>query len=321
MREELQFLWYSAVIPTITAALVAAPLLRFLPQSVAGRCSLAIAAAVAFFVGYALLPDWAPLVPARHWHWLPHLAVTGAVIGCLSVLVPLPAWGKYLLYLLLGLIGASQLVPTWDNLQPGRTVLIPLLAAYIALISLLLVLLPARLRGRLFVFLLAATAANTAAIVGAEAALKIGQTAFVLAPALFGCWLAILLAHRNGPKESPLNEEMLGLATAALIPLYTLLTGGSAFVGAMETTEPAYILLLIPAAPVLLWPFAFRPLDRLAGVPAAIANTLTVAIVPLAVIAWILMSSEPDEWGQLPEVTTIEASAGSESVGARNSQS
>ncbi|WP_425616542.1 hypothetical protein NA78x_000190 [Anatilimnocola sp. NA78] len=300
MTDELQFVLFSAVIPTITALFVALPLLRFAPQSVAGRCSLAIATAGAFFVGYVLLPDWAPLVPARHWHWLPHLAISGAVVGCLSVLVPLPAWGKYLLYLLLGLLGASQLVPQWDDLEPGRSVMIPLLAAYTALVSLLLALLPTRLRGKLFVVLLAATVMCSVPIIAVEGSLMMAQTAFLLVPSLIGCWLAMVLANR-GKAQEPLSEESLGLATAGLIPVYALLSIGGAFVGAIEATERNYVLLLVPASPLVLWLFAFGPLARLVGWPAVIAKTIAVAVIPLAIIGYVLATAllapeSTDEW-------------------------
>ena len=35
--------------------------------------------AAGFFVGYALLPDWAPLTPRLYWHWLPYVACATAI--------------------------------------------------------------------------------------------------------------------------------------------------------------------------------------------------------------------------------------------------
>jgi hypothetical protein len=78
MWELSQALVYTGIAPLL-AAVAAAWIGRWLmPQALAERYGLGIALAAGFFSGYWLLPnDWAPLVPARHWHWLAYLPAAG----------------------------------------------------------------------------------------------------------------------------------------------------------------------------------------------------------------------------------------------------
>ncbi|QDU31159.1 hypothetical protein ETAA8_63120 [Anatilimnocola aggregata] len=303
MLELLEFLLYSAVIPAITAVIVAITLRRLLPTTIGAGCSFAVGVAAGFFVGYALLPEWAPLVPERHWQWLPHLAFSAAFVGCVIGAGRWPAWSSGLLYCALGLLTAWLIVPSW--VQPTRLGMIPLVTAYIAGISLFLVMLPARLRGRLFLFLLAACAASTALVVFIEVA-KYGQVAVIVAPAIVACWVALLLQARLWPQPEANATESLAWATAALIPVYVLIAGGSAFVGAIEPTRPVYWLLAVPAAPLALWLFVVGPLARLTGIQAVLAQTFAVAVIPLVVVGISAMNAmatpvdSANEWSSSP---------------------
>jgi hypothetical protein len=304
------------VIPAIVALVVSLGWRRLLRASVAADAALAVGGAAGFFIGYVLLPDWAALAPVRHWHWLPYLALVVTVAGGITVAVRSPLWGSGLLMFLLGAITAWMLVPTW--VHTGRTTTIPLFAGYLGIVACLLLLLPARLRGRHFVLLLTTTLLAAALVVTVEVSLMYGEVAGVAMAVMAGLWGALIWFVRTnrtaartattaGAKPAkpaaplaPLTDEGWSRLTLAIIPLYVLLAGGISFVGAIEPSQPVYAFLLIPAAPLALWLFTLAPLRGLAGWQAIVAQTVAVAIIPLAVLGWILFNHEPNEWGQTP---------------------
>lgn len=312
MLADLTKLGTIVVIPAIVALVVSLGWRRLLHATVLADAALAVGGGVGFFVGYVLLPDWAALTPARHWHWLPYLAIAITVTSAIFAAVRSPIWGHALLMIVLGGVAAWLLVPTWNSLRPT---LMPLVAAYLAAIAILLMLLPARLRGRNFLALLTATLLATALGVAVEVSLMYGEVAGVAMGIMAGLWGALFLllrynrnqsaANQNAgqPKasaaESPRGDTEISWTrlTLAIIPLYALLAGGIAFIGAIEPSTPVYPFLLIPAAPLALWLFVFAPFSRCSGLGAIVAQTFAVALIPLAVIGWIIWHGEPDEWG------------------------
>jgi len=274
------------LIPAVTAAVVALALRRWLPGH-AARYALPIAIAVGFCAGCFLFPDRLPLVPERHWQWLPYLAVVAAVIGGLSAADSLRWYDGLFLYLVAGIIAAWLLVPHYPDLKQARPWSILFVTVYLAGLSGLLALLPERLRDRLFFVLLTLSAFATAVLVTSEISLRIGTLALRGPIAMLGCQLLPRAFMKNaGPRE-----------ILALIPLFALLAGGSAFAGAIELPEPRWLLLVAPAAPLMLWLFAGGPLARLPGKTAITAQLAAVLIVPLALVLWLWLQSKPDEWG------------------------
>jgi hypothetical protein len=254
------------------------------------RYSLVLPLAIAFLVAYAFHPDQLPLVPDRHWQWLGYLALGTAMLAGLSALREAQWWERALAMAPVMFVAAWQIVPTWETLRPTRPLMIPLVAAYLWLLYLLSSLLPARLRGRAMVFQLACLLLAVAGYVTPEVSVKIGLSLLPAAAAAGGVWLASLWSFRK-------DEEQLPLSVTALLPVFVVLAGGGAFVGAIELPEPRYLLLLIPASPLLLWLFAAGPLANLAGTKAVVAQTLIVAAIPVAVFAWTLLKPEPvDEY-------------------------
>jgi hypothetical protein len=105
------------------------------------------------------------------------------------------------------------------------------------------------------------------------------------------------------------NELPWPLLTAALIPVYVVLCGGSAFVAAIEPIPTKYLLLLAPAAPLLLWLFAWGPLAKLKGPAAIVAQCIVVMIIPACLLASSLLQAEPvAEWSGHPSTFSIVAS-------------
>jgi hypothetical protein len=120
--------------------------------------------------------------------------------------------------------------------------------------------LPDRLLGRLFLVHLTLVAMAVAVLLAAAVSLKYGQIAGIAAAALAGCGAAAFLAKRPP-------------ATRGLIPAFAVLVGGAAFVGCIEPQPPLARMLLAPAAPLVLWPFASGPLGRIDGKKVGLAQT------------------------------------------------
>jgi len=276
------------------AALVSAAvgwLLGFvLPRELSERYRLGAALVVGFIVGNWLLTDGAPLVPSRHWHWLPHLAAGAAVIGGLTLAGGM-SWPERILgYALLTIVAAWLLVPDWEELQPPRAYLIGLLAGYFTVLASLLTALPARLQAATFAALLTAAATAVALLITAEVSMTYGLPAAIAAAALAGCFVASLLTRsaskgRISTRSVSEGNPSPALATPlrGLIPVYAVLAGGLAFVGTIEPAPPMWTIMVAPAAPLALWLFAAGPLARLRGWPAIAAQAAAVA-VPLVIV-------------------------------------
>jgi hypothetical protein len=283
----------TAVIP-FTAAVAAAWIVRSLvPAEISKRYVLGFALAAGFFAGYWFLPD-AALVPSKHWHWLPYLAAV-ALVGGLTSASDASWTARLLAYGAVAVVAAWKLVPHWGDLQPPWHYAVPLLAGYFLLLSVLLVALPDRLLGPLFVSLLCVSAGATALLITIGFSLKYGQVAAIAAAALVGCLMATLLPKlTRRASEGP--SEWLDPSIRGLVPVFAILVGGLAFVGTIDPSPPMPVMLVAPAAPLMLWLFAAGPLARLNGPPAIAAQTAAV-LLPLALaIAWVVVSGEKDLW-------------------------
>jgi len=287
MRSELEFALYSVLAPAAAAFAVARLLPRVLPAQAAARYGLAAGAATAFVVGYLLLPNWAAIVPARHWQWLLYLAPAAAAIGAASLAGGALAWERWLLYGLLAVVAAWQLVPTWSTLQPPRSAIIPLLAAYLFSLMALLAALPERLLGRLFVGLLTASAITLGLLIAIGVSLKFGRVGAVAAAALAGGWAHVCFRSARSLSDA----GSLSTTARGLIPLFAVLTGGLAFVGAIEPQPKLYGLFLAPAAPLALWLFAAGPLSRIADVKAIALQSAAVLTVLATALVWVVVGS------------------------------
>jgi hypothetical protein len=283
----LQAIW-RLVIP----ALVAGGLAIYLGRSSSyfvRRYAFAVPVAVGFVLGHWLNPDRLPLVPDRHWQWLPYLTLLVASVGGFSR--PERYWGERAAEIaLLGftVVAAVWLVPTWESLQPPWPVMILLLCVYLFVLPRLMLTwpYPAFFRNRRLLFLTTGVLFATVAYIAIEVSLKIGGSLVPAVAAMSGVCLASLWLKRD-------NEIGFQFEIAGLIPVFALIAGGGAFVGAIELPEPRYLLLFIPASPLMLWLFAFGPLAKFKGSTAIIAQTIAVAIVPIAIFAWTLLQPEP----------------------------
>jgi hypothetical protein len=257
-------------------------LLRALPARLAERLALPVAVAAGFCAGYWLLGEWGELLPKRHREWLPWLAILAATAGRSTA----SSYVSWFVWAVLAALSAWVLVPTWDTLWPSRLVAVPLLAAYLLLLMVLLATLPDRLVGRLFGFLLTAAGVTVGLQIAIGVSVKIGLVALAAAAALGGCAVAACL--RRGESQSA--ESPRASASLSLIPAFAVLIGGLAFLGAIEPQEPLPIILLAPAAPLMLWFFATGPLAKLQGWQAAMLQFMAVAL-PLGIALAVIVAT------------------------------
>ena len=273
----IEILGFGGILPATVSIATVFLLRRVSPRNVSGRYAAAVGFALAFFVGYVLLPSPAALVPARHWHWLPYLGIGAAIIGPVGLATGVSKPESWLLHFLLAIVAAWLLVPTWSSLQPPRSVYIPILIGYFFLLTAFLTPLPARLPGRLFPTLLFVVSACVATLIAAFVSVSYGRIAGVAAAATFGSLVTSGLHN---------DDENTGL-----LPAYVVVVGGAAFVGCVEPQPPLIGILCLPATPLALWVFMLRPLNRLEGVAASAARTTTV-LVPLAIaVIWVVISA------------------------------
>jgi hypothetical protein len=270
-----------------------------LPRQLAERYRLSVALVVGFFVGNWLLPDSTPLVPIKHWHWLPYLAAGAAAIGGLTLGGGVWWPERLVAYALLAVVTAWLLVPHWEELAPSRPYLIGLLAAYFTVLASLLAAMPARLLGATLAAPFTVSSIAVALLITMEVSMMYGQLAAMAPASLAGCLVATLLTRSVSEGPIPtrsVSEEssLLPLATAlrGLIPVYAVLVGGLAFVGTIEPAPPLWPIMLAPAAPLMLWLFAASPLARLKGWPAVATQTAAVLVPLILLIVWVALLGE-----------------------------
>ena len=97
------------------------------------------------------------------------------------------------------------------------------------------------------------------------------------AGALAGCGVAALFLRETPDWRS-------------LVLPYAFVAMGYAYTGAVYPTEPQWLLLLVPAAPLALWFCSVGPLARLTGVRATLVQAAFV-IVPLIIIAALVRAT------------------------------
>jgi hypothetical protein len=283
MSPWIEFTVYSVAAPAATALAVAWLLRLVAPATLSDRYALPLGLAAGFFVGYWLLPDWAPLLPLKHWHWLPWLG-GAAVLAAICFAEGVTIAERLVLFAALAMLAAWKLVPLWPHLSPPRIYLVPLLGAYLFLLMALLTALPDRLLGRTTFGLLLAAAVSSALLIAIGVSARTGRVAAIAAAAAAGGLVATLIT-----KHSPRN-------TRSLLPIYTVLVGGAAYAGVMEYTPPHPLPLLPPAAPLVLWMFAWGPLARLSPRWSVVMQWSVVLCMLFAAIAWVAITERSDAY-------------------------
>src|SRR5690242_14769574 len=134
MNAAIELLGYGAAIPAAISLAVIWLARKFLSPNAAPRYAAAVAMSAAFFLGSAMYLAGECLVPSRHWHWLVYLGMAASVIGPVALASGVHAAERWLLVLLLSIVAACLLVPTWSSLQQTRLALVIILASYLFLL-------------------------------------------------------------------------------------------------------------------------------------------------------------------------------------------
>ena len=284
MREILE-LASLLIIPAATAGAVAM-VIRYLHSRSAAPFQWGLAIAASFLAGCLIFPDRLPLVPDKHWHWLPYVGLIAAFLGGLSAGSRLS--NRLILYVLIGGIAAWPLLPNYADLKPAKIVLAPLLAGYFVVIAGLLSMLPERLRGRSLMGYLTLAGVLTSALIVSESSMRIGLLSLRIPAAMACCAVLSWLLK-------PALKADAEIAVLGMIPVYAILAGGSAFVGAVEL--PKWLLL---------WLFAWGPLARLQGKTAIAAQMAVIVLIPIILLAWWNWPGEAaDEWSYVIEALSV----------------
>jgi hypothetical protein len=253
----------------------------FLHSGAAERYSAAVAFAVGYCTGFILLGWPNDLLPARHWHWTLYLAPAAALLGPIAASKGLALPERWLLLLIGSLAAAWVLVPHWTDLQPPRSVWVPLLAAYVFLLAALLEHPLEKLPAPRMLFVLGVSAMFIAFVAAAFInVMTYAQFAASAGAALVGCSAAARFSNA---------ESLRGIGLA-----YAVIVGGWAFILCTHPQPPNPGILLAPAAPLVMWLFVRGPLAKLRGWT-AIGVQIALVVVILALSgALVVMKAGPE---------------------------
>jgi MFS family permease len=281
MKLALEILVWGGAIPAAVALVLAAVAHRAAPAA-ARRYGASLAAGCAFFVGYVLLPEWAPLVPARHWHWLPYIAIIAAFASPLARAPGLHWIEGCLLHLLTGLVAAWLVVPTWADLVPPRPTSVALVTGGIFLLTACLEPLAAKERSAFFAGHLAAAAAVGAGCLAYFQSATFGQLAGIASAALAGTCAAACLTR--------------GVQVQGLAGVYSVAVGGCLYTGAVTPKPPMVGFLLLAAAPLGLWTGRLPQVARRSPLTSAAVQSAAVLVVDVISVWLLWTASSVEPW-------------------------
>jgi hypothetical protein len=265
-----------ALLPLVVS--IAMPLVcrRWMPQSMARRYALPVALSAGFVATYGCLEP-AEWLPTRHWHWMPYIALSAMIVGPISIARGVWMLERCLLTLIVAIISASVLVPTWASLEPTRKWYVCFLASYLFVLATCLPPLADRVSPKILLPLLLAIGLMLAVLILAIASVGLGLLAGIMSSALLGSGL-VAYWYRDS------------LSLQSLVFVFSILAGGVAFVGYIDPDPPLKGLLLLPASPLALWLVEAAPRPKKSRVH-AIAQ-MSAVVVPLLVgVVWVLLVS------------------------------
>jgi len=239
----------AALVAGIASFLMAAIGHRRLP-SASQRWTIPAALAIGYYAGYLVLPrSWAALVPQpqQAWQWLPYLGPLAA--GC-ATLVGSRRRVHWLAMASLAIVSGALLTPTWPIFGLTWPVSIVILTAYLIGLELLLRFCLQRTSAFGLLGMLSPAAAIAALCIGIVLSTRIAQLAAIAATAFLGCWLAQFAVLKSNERSS-----------SSIIPVFTILVAGTAFTACVDPDPPKWPLLLLPAVPIALSPFARRKIS------------------------------------------------------------
>lgn len=243
----LQIFPPAATLVAGATALVLALVGRRLPRASSVRQPLALAAG--YFAGHVvLLRSWTALVPQQAWDWLAYLGIAAAAAGALTS--GRGRAGRWIALAASLLLAACLLTPSWPIVGVPWPASIAISGAYLFGLAALLELFPPRISAALEIGVLALAAAAVSVCVAAAISIQFAQRAAIASAALAGCAVACIARDQSA------------IATQAGISLvYLVLVGGIALTACFYPEQPLLALLLLPAAPLVARPFAWRTIS------------------------------------------------------------
>ena len=267
MRFELETIGCGLLLPAALSVVVTWAFLRALPRDVALRFAGAVGCAVGFFVGYALLEP-RHLRPATYWQWLPWLGIVAAVAAPIGLVSRVPSVCRWTLWLVISVVSAWLLVPTWVDLKPSRDVYVALVTACVFLLTAQLDMLGRRTSGTMFSLSLCVSASCGAVLLAAFVSVRFGLLTVAAAAALSGCWV---ISFRDSSRELVRGVTLF----------YSVVVGGLLLTGQVAAVLPSVCFALILAAPLMLWLCEFPPLSRPQGKWGVLIRLVAISL-PLA---------------------------------------
>ncbi len=240
---------------------------RFATREFTRSIAVNWAAAVAFFLGIRLLA-LTPWKPSTHWHWLPYIALTCAILSPLTVhrniVVRIAGAG------IMAGISAFLLVPDWNDLPQPRLVMISSFAVALVVVWAGLSSLTMRVERRGLAIVMAGAALGAALILTLAGSLRFGQIGGCIAAAFFGLMVAQFVDRTSGKMPD-------------ITLLFTGLCCGAMLVGQLNSSSdvPLISFLIPPLAPTSIWLGRIRPFAKFTASSRVLTDIMLPAIIVL----------------------------------------
>jgi hypothetical protein len=265
----------AGVVPAL-AAFVLFVLIGWLwPSDVARRYRCGVSFAVGTFIGFVLLPSTTTLAPGQFYEWVLYLGVFAAFLSGLTRADGVTRGERWSAVYVFAHIAAWIIVPQGFQHVPAWPIQFAGISLAIMLLTALVHPFPQLLPGRAFPWWMLFAMATTSVLLFDQSE-TFGVMAALPTGALAGCAIAAMVA-----KETPDWRS-------AVLPFVVFLVG-YAYTGAVYPTEPKWLMLLLPLAPLALWICTIGPLARLTGLRAVTLQAACV-IVPLVLVAALLQA-------------------------------
>ena len=269
----------SVLVPAVVSVVTTIGILRGFSGDVSRRYTGSLAFAAGFLAGFAFL-ETRELRPSTYWHWLPWVAVVASIVGPIGLAAGVRPPERLALLIVLTLVAAWFLVPTWASLQPTRGGYIAAFAGSVFLLWFLLDPLAGRVPHALLCGTLVLSSLNGGVLVAAFVSVRFGLLGVAAAAALSGPFVAAILYR---------DDAIL----RGLLPVHVVVLGGIMLAAQVNVGLPSATLVLIPAAPLIHWLCEIGPLARLHGKWRSVVRFGAIGL-PLAV-AWGLSLSAQRE--------------------------
>lgn len=264
MKFAIETAGYGIVVPASLAIAVAWSLLRVLPRGVAPLVAGALGCASGFFAGFAAL-ETGSLRPTTYWHWLPWLGAVASVAGPIGLTPRVPTVGRWILWLAVAIVSGWLLVPTWSDLTPPRAAYVAIFSGGVVLPAILLEKLARQTSGNMLSLSLCASAFCGAVLMSALVSLRFGLLAVAAAAAISGCCAVSL---RGNARD----------LVRGMILVHFVIVGGLMLAGQLAAVLPSACFVLIPAAPLMLWPCELLPQSSVSSKRAIAIRVIAVAL-------------------------------------------